>query len=176
MAIQRGCRLNSPVCVVDWIWHPLKAELMKKLTWTYLVFFWIIKELIFTLQDQPKSRKQIVICQALYLACNPAKLILGLVRPSTYHWKASFKKCTRRSKKRKHEGTFCGISWPSFTSLQWPLLHSHTHTNLHTRSWDRLFFLRVIFPNISVMKRRTCFLSQEPTVFHSFLSYTIVDC
>ena len=95
---------------------------------------------IFTLQDQPKSRKQIVICQALYLACNPAKLILGLVRPSTYHWKASFKKCTRRSKKRKHEGTFCGISWPSFTSLQWPLLHSHTHTNLHTRSWDRLFF------------------------------------
>ena len=128
---------------------------------------------IFTLQDQPKSRKQIVICQALYLACNPAKLILGLVRPSTYHWKASFKKCTRRSKKRKHEGTFCGISWPSFTSLQWPLLHSHTHTNLHTRSWDRLFFLRVIFPNISVMKRRTCFLSQEPTVFHSFLSYTI---
>ena len=31
-----------------------------------------------------KSRKQIAICQALYLACNPAKLILGLVRPSTY--------------------------------------------------------------------------------------------
>ena len=74
---------------------------------------------------------------------------------------------------REHFAAFLGLHSLAFSGLCCTLIHILTYIQGHGTD---LFFLRVIFPNISVMKRRTCFLSQEPTAFHSFLSYTIVDC